>query len=1372
MSSKESPNGPQIATDILSPNVEYFLTQIGNLLRSQQDNGELLESCVETVADLTPFVTTSTQAQTLVDVSIFLLDQPRRVNFRTKGKILRVLEHFVPLYDLQHDAELKDRVYNTVTSLFGFFKDTPSREVLSRVLMVYSQTDPVLKEVAELCMDLNSLKEGRLDEPDYDRCSNAFTAIRDRKARFTFRQWTPLLYNMLYYIKDGQAFSIMSMGSSDAIKSFISNAAIADTEVEKVAFREMLSKILIPAIFTGVREHHLSETVRQEYVKIMGHLVKTFPSWSEVNDMYSLLSSEDELELSFFNNILTVGKGKQSSAMGQLSITAKKGVLNSKHVSQFFIPLIEHFVLDRAEGNDGHNLAAEATTTIGILAESLEWPQYRALLRRFIGYLKEKLELEKQIIKLLGKVIDALALAAQDLFVLGTDITSKERSTLAITMPGELKLATDLTSNVLPPLIDYLHDKDESTVSLRVPVAIIVVRLLKLLPQEQLNERLPPVLTDICHILRSKSQEARDMARDTLVRICVLLGPSCFGFVLKELRGALARGYQLHVLSYTMHSILVETTPEYAPGDIDYCLPSIVAIIMDDIFGVTGQEKDAEEYTSKMKEIKSSKSHDSMELIAKTATLSHLTQLVRPIQVLLKEKLNIKMARKIDELLNRISSGLLRNAAAESRDSLIFCYEIIRDVYNAGLPQAKTKEDYRLKKYLVQKGAKKSGERGSTTVYTYKLVRFSFDVLRTVVKKYDNLRTSSNLAGFIPVLANAVVEAEEEVRISAFRLLTTIVNVPMKGSIAGSDLYRIATAEAAKSISGSSSTTSDIVQASLKLVSVVMRDRRDVSIKDTVIDSLLLKLKEDITQPTSRHVTFHFLRAVLDSKVETAVVYDTLDYVREVMVTNDDKDTRDLARGAYFQFLRDYPQKKKRWTKQLEFIVANINYPREGGRLSILDVILLLLSRSSEDFVREVAAATFVHLVMMIANDESVKCRLLAGVLIKEIFSKADKEQRSTFLKLLRPLIERGESRTMAPALKIYGFYYESQQEDDSDLPLLLDCIYSTIKRTQSSDSDVELILGSLDLFTTILSTFPESLLSPNAARLWKVVPDCLSFPNARVKQSAAKLLRNYFADFARTNATTEFVGLPLKGSDGLRLSGDNINDLIRRSTNIFKTPELRMELAQEAVQLLAFLGIVASANHLDFKSQPDEESDVEDEEDEKETEKKRSALQYLIGRLSFTLRQETRPPRAPALIPKTCALALLGSLASKLQAPALLPSLQKILLPLHNITDTSIPIPYSTDEQFKVDYEALRMSSQAIMEALREKIGVEGFSAAMKGVREGVKERRMARSSKRKIAAVSNPEQYGKQKQKKGERKRERRKEKGQEHSQRRRDY
>jgi U3 small nucleolar RNA-associated protein 20 len=1364
----------QVTNALLSPNMDHFFIQIGGVLRGQHDlSKDLLEACVQTVSELAPFVSTSNQARNLVDVSIFLLDQPsRRVNPKTKGSLLLVLEHFVPLYDLQNDVDLKDKVYSTVTSLFGFFKDKASREVLSRVLMVYAQMDPVIGEVAALCVDLNSFLSGRLDEPDYDRRLKAFNvANAPRDVPFTARQWTPLLFNMLYYIRHEEEFGILSSNSSDSICKFIDAAGSIDEESERTAFKTMLSTILMPAVFSGAREP--SEVIRREYLKVMAHLIRTFPTWSEVSDMHSLLSGEDELESSFFNNILAAGKGRQSSALGQLAAAAGRGELNSKTISHFFIPLVEHFILDRAEDNDAHNIAAEATTTVGILAGSLEWPQYRAMLRRFIGYVEAKPELEKQIIRLLGKVIDALALAAPESTLSGTtEIIPKKDFALAVTMPKQVKLADDLTSNILPPLTAYLHDKDESTVSLRVPVAVIIVRLLKLLPQEQLNERLPAVLTDICHILRSKAQESRDMTRDTLTKICVLLGPSCFGFVLKELRGALARGYQLHVLSYTMHSILVATTPEYAPGDLDYCLPSIVAIIMDDIFGVTGQEKDAEEYVSKMKEVKSSKSHDSMELIAKTATLSRLTDLVRPIQVLLKEKLNLRMVRKIDELLNRISTGLLRNSAAQSRDSLIFCYEVIQDVYNSDKPQAKVKEDYRLKKYLIQKGAKKSGERGTTTVYTHKLVRFAFDVLRSVLKKYDPLRTASNLAGFIPILGDAVVQAEEEVKVAAFRLLTTIVKVPLKAASDGTNLYRIATAEATRCISASSTTTSDISQAALKLISVVLRDRRDVPVKDTAVDELLTRLKDDMTEPEHRHVTFNFLRAVMDSKVETAVVYDTLDYVGTVMVTNDDKDTRDLARGAYFQFLREYPQKKNRWTKQLGFIVANLKYEREGGRLSILEVIHLLLSKSSNDFVQEVSSTCFVPAIFVLANDDSEKCRMAAGEVIKEIFAKSDKERMAAFLGLLQSWIKQRENPSVVRlALQTYSFYYDSQSADDSDVTTLQKCILETVQTAEDSDSDWEQIFAALQITSVLVRHFPDTMLASNTKGLWSAIRKCLSFPHAWVKLSASRVISTFYADFARNNVESGLEGLPLEGSGGLKLNGDDIADLIRRTANIFKTPGLTSLLADEVVKNLVFLGRCAGANDLAFRFDQYAESDGEDSDEEDPIEK-RTALQYLFGRLSFLLRREAIPPRAATLVPKTAAMQLLQHLASKLPAEILLPSLQNVLLPLHNLTDPAITAPYSTDDVFKLEYEKLKSSAQEMMENLKRKVGTKEYTEAVLRVREGVKEKRMIRSSKRKIEAVSMPERYGEHKRKKGLRRKESRKERNQEHGKRRREF
>lgn len=1387
-----NPNDENVASQVkrvlLSANMEKFLHDVGGLLRDQQDiSKDLLEACVQTVSELAPFVTSSPQAQSLVDISVFLLDQPsRRVNPKTKSGLLLVLRHFVPLYNLQDDEKLQSRVYNTVTSLFGFFKDRTSREVLSSVLLAYSRSDPVLAEIAALCVDLNSFSPKRLDEPDYDRRLQAFNKFNKvRSPPFTCHQWQPLLFNSLYFITHDYEFAILSTNSSDAICQFIDTAEACTDSLERERFMHMLSTIVIPAIFSGARES--SELIRREYVRVLAHLVRKFPSWTEVHDLHGLLNGDDEAEWSFFNNILAPGKGKQSSALGRLSVAAERGEISSRMISHFFIPLVEHFIFDRAEGSEAHSLAAETTNVIAVLASSLEWPQYRAMLRRYISYIQGKPELEKQVIKLLGKVIDALAEAAEakdslssrpveigvddnrmdmDIDVFQPKTTYK----LAATMPKEAKLTEDLTTNILPPLIAYLHDKDESTVSLRSPVAVIVVRLLKILPQEQLSQLLPPVLTDICHILRSKAQEARDMTRDTLIKICVLLGPSCFGFVLKELRGALLRGYQLHVLSYTMHAILVATVPLYEPGDLDYCLPSIVAIIMDDIFGAIGQEKDAEEYVSKMKEVKSSKSHDSMELIAKTATLSRLTDLVRPIQILLKEKLNIRMVRKIDELLNRISTGLLQNSACESRESLIFCYEVIQDFYNDENPTEKKKEDYRLRKYLVQKGASKSGSRGTTTIHTFTLVRFALDVLRSVLKKHDNLRTPANLVGFILIIGDAVIQGEEEVKVAALKLLMTIAKVPFREEHQATNLYRVATVEATKCIAASATTTSDISQVALGFISSVLRSRRDVSVKETTIDQLLTRLKDDITEPSRRHVTFNFLRAVLDSKVETAVVYDILDYTGTVMVTNLDKDTRDLARGTYFQFLRDYPQKKSRWSKQLGFILSNLSYDREGGRLSIMEVIHLLLSKSSSDFVQEIAASCFAPLTLVLANDESEECRAAAGELIKEVFRRADAERMRSFLTMLRKWTRQtGNNAVIRLGLQSYGFYYEAKtQPDDSDLPSLRQCILMALETASSNieDSDWQLIYAALQLAMILCKTFPASMLSADAEPLWVAIRHSLSYPHAWVKLSSARIVSAYFADSARSNSESGLQGLPLQGSHGLKLGGDDISDFLRRTAGMLKTPGLTELLADEIVKNLIFLASCAALNDLKWKNAPHAMAEEVDEDDDiEESSTQKTALQYLFARLSFMLRRETTPPRAPGLIPKTASLQVMQALCNRLTPEMLKPALPTILLPLHNLTDPSIPTPFSTDELFKSGYESLKSGSQEIMSSLQQKLGNQTYSKELLVVSKNVKARREQRSTKRKIEKVSEPEKWGRDKVRKGERKKERRKEKGKEY-------
>lgn len=63
----------RVKAELLTPNMDHFLTQIGGVLRGQQDlSKELLEACVETVSELAPVVSTSTQARKCFQCFLFL----------------------------------------------------------------------------------------------------------------------------------------------------------------------------------------------------------------------------------------------------------------------------------------------------------------------------------------------------------------------------------------------------------------------------------------------------------------------------------------------------------------------------------------------------------------------------------------------------------------------------------------------------------------------------------------------------------------------------------------------------------------------------------------------------------------------------------------------------------------------------------------------------------------------------------------------------------------------------------------------------------------------------------------------------------------------------------------------------------------------------------------------------------------------------------------------------------------------------------------------------------------------------------------------------------------------------------------------------
>ncbi|KAK4539320.1 hypothetical protein LTR36_000782 [Oleoguttula mirabilis] len=1323
---------------LMAPYVSSFVKSIGFLL-NHQPTKEVLDTCVSSVAQLADHITDRDEAQELITVCSGLLIKPNKiVSPPTKTGLLRTVLPLIGLVDVGADSTL----FEAVCGLFPRMADSKSRILLSDVLLKLCAADPALAKSAEICQKLNAYS-GLSNEPDHGQREIGYTTIYEQWKALSAQQWLPIIQNCLFFIRDEDDMANRT-SAAQALERFIEAAS---EQPENLI--PLISKTLMSGIERGMRER--SELVRAEYLRLFGQLVEKLPDWQVVSDLKCLTVSGDD-EASVFTNLLHIQQHRRLRALRRVAEEAQQ--ISSSNATKIFIPLLEHFVFDPAEGDAGRTLADQTVVTLGAIAKCLKWAAFRSTFKQYTGFISSKEGREKTVLRLLGVLVDALAVSPSQTPADGESSAQASKATVII-------------REFLPPLLAYLHQKDESTVDRRMPVAVTVVKLLLILPKPEMSARLPAVLTDVSHVLRSRSQEARDQTRKTLAAVLTLIGPAYLGFMLKELRSALQRGYQLHVLSFTVHSLLVRVTEVCQPGELDHCLPDVTAVIMDDIFGITGQEKDAEEYKSGMKEVKSSKSFDTMELMARVTPVNKLGLLIRPLRAMLTEKLDSKAVKKVDDLLVRLRKGIDQNRAADNRDMLVFCHEIVRQVYaeQNALAVKGAVQDYKVRKYLIQMEAANKKTRGATTSHMFKLVSFALNLVRRVVRRHEDLQTPSNMAGFLPMIGDALVQGQEEVKLAAIKLLAAVIRVPLPGLDTNAPLYL---KEAVGLIKAAPSMTSDSAKAALELITAVLREKRSVPVKEADIAHVIKALKPDIDEPDRQGVIYKFLRAVLGRKIVITEVYETMDEVGKVLVTNPDRNVRESARSAYLQFVLDYPQGKDRWNKQASFFVENLRYQHSAGRQSVMELLHQLLIKLSDEVLPQLAFTFFVALVPVQISDADPACRQMAGVLIAKLFERADAVQLKSFLSLLdkwldndtKPMIQVASLQCWATYMRTRPVPKKQQHE-----------VRDRIARLLTSEDAVvgaQLLQALLDTFTVMVEAAADTAYAAPSAAIWANVHLCLVAASADVQETAAKLIGAYFSHLASSTskAGEGLTAMPLRGSGGLELDADGMRTVCRTSLRALRTTShtTTESLTAQTVRNLAFLGRCFAANvmlwHTDEAESEDDNDDDGEVPEEVEAEdatvvQKRgsSALAYLLNRLSYIIRQDTL-----AVTARTAALQCQATLITQLPDDTDIPNLQSVLRPLYSLTDPAIPQPQTAAHGALVD------KARELLDLVQKTVGSERYVAALGETRKEARAKREERRQKRKIDAVSAPERWAREKKRKHEATRARNKGKGEE--------
>lgn len=435
----------------------------------------------------------------------------------------------------------------------------------------------------------------------------------------------------------------------------------------------------------------------------------------------------------------------------------------------------------------------------------------------------------------------------------------------------------------------------------------------------------------------------------------------------------------------------------------------------------------------------------------------------------------------------------------------------------------------------------------------------------------------------VSVIGNTLYSSHMQVIVPGLKSAAAIVKCPLKSIDKSLPIFVRQIIDIVKQ---AGSTEPDTVQTAFKSLAAILRDHPGAQVKEKDLVYLLELLAPDLEEPERQSAVFTMLRAIVARRFVVPEIYDIMDKVAEIMVTNQSSQVQELCRGALLQFLLDYPQGKGRLKNQMTFLVKNLSYVYESGRKSVMELLGAIVAKFETSLMQEYGDLLFVGLVMVIANDESAKCREMAAELIKGLLTRLETAQRNVIMSHIHSwAVQQSQPQLTRVSAQLYGLVVDFLKSDAGPyIVSMMDDMNGVLRRCalevesaavadESDDEDnADAVVSqwqtpyhTLLVFSKILHDRADFTTQEDKVD-WPAVTTLLLFPHTWVRTAASRLLGMLYAAVP--------VSLPREeSSESSPFSRAGMKEIAAKLSLQLKSENLDEALGLQVVKNLFYIG-------------------------------------------------------------------------------------------------------------------------------------------------------------------------------------------------------